>query len=104
MHSLCFEDVNCAGKRCRNRRNENRIAPVFEFLNNEGRNESLFDLRECRSPYPVMLVTSHPVGEAADHGISGYSLEQCLFGKFVYLLTLAGADREANEEADHEHE
>jgi hypothetical protein len=65
MHAFAVEDVDGPGQGGRHRRHEDREAAILELFDDEGRDESLLDLGECRLPEIVPPITSQSLREAS---------------------------------------
>jgi hypothetical protein len=77
VHSLTTDDVNRSGERCGDGRYEDGEAAVRQYFNDEGRDERLFDLDECRLPHVLAALSGKSSREASKEPVARKSLEEC---------------------------
>ena len=75
MHTIWGEYVNRSRKRRRNRWNEDREAPIVQFFNDEGGDESLLNFGQRRLPRLVVSLASQSLSKTSEEFIAWDFLE-----------------------------
>ena len=104
MHPFPIKDVDSTGKRGGDRWNKDRVAPIVELLNDEGRDERFFNLGQCRLPDVFVAFTRQLLGQAPDERVAWNSFEEGSFNPLPDHPSCPSADGNADQEADHQHE
>src|SRR5262245_27390406 len=104
MNAVRREDIDSSSERRWYRGHENREAPVLQFLNNEGRNESLLNLGKCRLPHVLLILPCHSLSQAPKERVAWYSFEKRLLDALLNRVASGRPDGSPDKKTDNQHE
>jgi len=104
MHPLRPEYVDGPRERGGHRGDEDGVAPVLEFFDDEPGNEGILDFHKGRFPHPLLTLPRDLLGETSEEVIAGHPLEHRPLHPGTGPPPDPGAEAGPHEEADQQDE
>ena len=100
MHPFPAQDVYGSREGRGGRRDEDRVAPIFEFFDDERRHESILDLGQRRLPHVLLALSCQLSGQTSQQYVARDFHEQGIFDSLPKQSAAHSAHGDTDEEAD----